>query len=216
MVALAAAAVAGLAFVHRPWPNRLDVLGYRLFPEDSSSRWGHDVVHLGSLRALLIGVAVVFVIGLTRDWVRAFACAAAPIVAVLVVQDLAKPLVGRHLGLGGPSSFPSGTVAAVASLATALVLVVPAVIRPVLALAGAAVVAAACAGVVILRWHYPTDALGGVLVGTGAVLTVDALFHLPWAVANGIRPGRAGRSAPSAGPSANRTPVAPGRRPRLA
>jgi membrane-associated phospholipid phosphatase len=192
--ALASAAVAGLAFVHRPWPNRLDVLGYRLLPADATSPWAHHVVMLGSLTALVIGVAAVAVVGLVRDWVRGFACAVALVLAVLIVQDLAKPLVGRHLGLTGPSSFPSGTVAAVAALATAATLVVPNLLRPAVALVGAVATAAACAAVVVLRWHYPTDALGGVAVGVGAVLTVDALLHLPWALANRVRSGRPTRS----------------------
>ena len=209
VAALGVAAVAGLAFVHRPWPNRLDVLGYRLFPADGSSRWAHDAVHLGSLSALLIGVAAVFVVGFARDWVRAVACAVSPVIAVLVVQDLAKPLVGRHLGLNGPSSFPSGTVAAVSALATAAVLVVPMLVRPVLALIGVAATLAVCAAVIVLRWHYPTDALGGVAVGVGAVLTVDALFHLPWALANRFGSARTTAS------SRAQTPVRTSHRPRL-
>ncbi len=205
--ALGVAAVAGLAFVHRPWPNRLDVLGFRLLPADSASRWAHDAVSLGSFTALLVGVAAVLVLGAARDWVRALACVVAPVVAVLIVQDLAKPLVGRHLGLGGPSSFPSGTVAAVAALATAFTLVLPWVVRPLAAVVGAGATVAACVGVVVLRWHYPTDALGGVAVGVGAVLTIDALAHLPWALANRVGSARSTRSRPV---------VHPGQRARLA
>jgi membrane-associated phospholipid phosphatase len=190
--ALAGAAVAGLAFVHRPWPNRLDVWGYALFPADPASRWAHDLVAAGSLAALVVGVAAVFAVALLRDWVRALACATAPVVAVLIVQDLAKPLVGRHLGISGAASYPSGTVAAVAALMTAAVLVAPRLARPPVAVAGAAVTAGVCAAVVVLRWHYPTDALGGVAVGVGAVLAVDALAHLPWALA-GLRHGRGSR-----------------------
>jgi membrane-associated phospholipid phosphatase len=190
--ALAAAAVAGLAFVHRPWPNRLDVWGYAVLPADPASHWAHDLVAAGSLVALIGGVAAVFAVAILRDWVRAVACATAPVLAVLIVQDLAKPLVGRHLGITGSASYPSGTVAAVAALMTAAVLVTPKVARPLVAMAGAAVTAGVCAAVVVLRWHYPTDALGGVAVGVGAVLVLDALAHLPWAVA-GLRHGRGSR-----------------------
>jgi membrane-associated phospholipid phosphatase len=192
--------VAGLVFVHRPWPNRLDVLGYRALPADSGSRWAHDFAHLGSLTALLIGVVVVFAVGVTRDWVRAVACAAAPVIAVLIVQDLAKPLVGRHIGLTGGSSYPSGTVAAVAALAMAATLVTPTVVRPLTALAGAVAVVGAGAAVIVLRWHYPTDTLGGVGVGLGSVLLIDGLFHLPWAVAAMVRPVRSARPTPSRRP----------------
>ena len=79
-----------------------------------------------------------------------------------------------------------------AALATAFTLVLPRVLRPLAAVVGAGATLAACVGVVVLRWHYPTDALGGVAVGVGAVLTVDALCHLPWALAGRFRSARSG------------------------
>ncbi len=190
-ILVAGAASAGLAFVHRPWPNRLDAWGYQVVPVDTHAHWALDAVRLGSVTALLVGVAAVFLIGMAQDWVRALACASAPLIAVFIVQDLAKPLVGRHLGLNSASSYPSGTVAAVAALATAATLVVPRLVRPVIAVVGGIAVVTTCAAVIALRWHYPTDALGGVAVGVGAVLAVDALLHLPWAIAHQLRPGRA-------------------------
>jgi len=202
--ALTMAAVAGLAFVHRPWPNRLDVWGDAVLPANPTSPWANHLVAAGSLVALVGGVAAVFAIGMLRDWVRAVACAAAPVLAVLIVQDLAKPLVGRHLGITGAASYPSGTVAAVAALMTAAALVTPAAVRPLVVVAGAALIAGVCAAVVVLRWHYPTDALGGVAVGVGAVLALDALAHLPWAVGALRRGGGSPRQ------------IGPGRRPRWA
>ncbi len=55
-----------------------------------------------------------------------------------------------------------------------------------------------------LRWHYPTDALGGALLGVGIVLLVDGLAHLDrvvgWAHPGPggwrRRPGRAPVDAP--------------------
>ncbi len=190
---LGLSALAGYAFVHRPWPNRLDVWGYRALPADSASRWAHDLVTLGSLTALVAGVVIVFAIGLLRDWVRAIACASAPLVAVLVVQDLAKPLVGRHIGIAGGTSYPSGTVAAVAALATAFTLVMPRLLRPAMAVVAAVATIGVSMAVVVLRWHYPTDALGGIGVGVGSVLVVDGLLHVPWAIAARFRSSRSGR-----------------------
>jgi membrane-associated phospholipid phosphatase len=142
---------------------------------------------------------VVLVIGVFRDWVRAVACAIAPVLAVLIVQDLAKPLVGRHSGITGAASYPSGTVAAAAALMTALTLVVPPLVRPVVAVVGAAITVGVCAAVIVLRWHFPTDALGGVAVGLGAVLTVDALFRAPRVLAHAVSGHRSDRRVRSSG-----------------
>lgn len=169
---LGAAALAGLVFVRRPWPNRLDAVGLRLLPPNSASRWAADVAHLGSSYVLIAGVAVLCVVAaVQRNWIRALSCLVAPLAAVLIVQTVAKPLVGRQIE--GTLSYPSGTVTAVAALAAAAFLVVPRVAKPVVAVAGGIIVVAVCAAVVVLRWHFPTDALGGVCVGTGAVLAVD-------------------------------------------
>ncbi|HEX4245680.1 MAG TPA: hypothetical protein VHY77_08940 [Acidimicrobiales bacterium] len=46
----------------------------------------------------------------------------------------------------------------------------------------AAPVVGISAAVVVLRWHYPTDALGGACVGIGAVFFLDGLAHLPWVI----------------------------------
>lgn len=174
---LGAATLAGLVFVHRPWPNRVDAIGFRLLTADLSSRWASDVAHLGSLTVLIAGAAVLCVVAaISRNWMRALSCLIAPIAAVLIVQTVAKPLVGRHLGGSTALSYPSGTVTAVAALSAAAFLVVPRFAKPLVAVAGGVVVVAVCAAVVVLRWHYPTDALGGVCVGAGAVFAVDGLL----------------------------------------
>jgi membrane-associated phospholipid phosphatase len=174
---LAGAAVAGLVVVRRPWPNRFDAWGYRVLPADPGATWAHAFVGLGSVSALLGGVLVVFLVGVLRDWVRAVACAIAPVLAVLIVQDIAKPLVDRHSVLSGGLSYPSGTVAAVAALATAFTLVMPARMRLPAAVLGFVAIVGTSAAVVVLRWHYPTDALGGAAVGVGSVLALDALMR---------------------------------------
>ncbi len=173
---LGAATLAGLVFVHRPWPNRVDAIGFRLLPADLPSRWAAGLAHLGSLTVLIAGTAVLCVVAaMSRNWMRALSCLIAPIAAVLIVQTVAKPLIGRHFE-GTSLSYPSGTVTAVAALAAAAFLVAPRFAKPLMAVAGGVVVVAVCAAVVVLRWHYPTDALGGVCVGAGAVFAVDGLL----------------------------------------
>jgi membrane-associated phospholipid phosphatase len=195
MVLLGLAALAGLAFIHRPWSNRLDVWGDHLLPANLSSRWAHDFAILGSMKVLIAGVLLVFLVGVLRDPVRAIACAIAPVMAVLIVQEIAKPLVDRHNVLSAGLSYPSGTVTAVAALATALTLVMPAKTRFPVAMFSLLAVVGTCAAVVVLRWHYPTDALGGVAVGVGMVLVVDAVLRIPGAIGEFIGSAGAGTSA---------------------
>ncbi|MGO9584102.1 MAG: phosphatase PAP2 family protein [Acidimicrobiales bacterium] len=176
---LGAAALAGLLLAKRPGPNRVDAAGYFYVPSDPGSHLASELVKIGSLPVLIAGVAVIFAVAVARDWARALACAAAPIIAVEVVEHIAKPMVGRQLG-SGSFTYPSGTVAVVAALAAAVFLVSPRLLRPLSALVGALVVAGVGWAVLVLRWHYPTDVLGGVWVGAGAVFFIDALVHLPW------------------------------------
>jgi membrane-associated phospholipid phosphatase len=133
---LGAAALAGLLLAKRPGPNRVDAAGYFYVPSDPSSHLANELVKIGSLPVLLVGIGLIFAVTIFRDWVRAFACAAAPIVAVEVVEHIAKPMVGREIGAGS-FTYPSGTVAAVAALATAVLIVSPRLLRPLSALAGA-------------------------------------------------------------------------------
>ena len=95
------------------------------------------------------------------------------IAAVLIVQTV-LPLVGRHIE--GPSFVPGRNSHRCSCAAAAAFLVVPWFARPLVAVTGGVVVVAVCAAVVVLRWHYPTDALGGVCVGAGAVFAVDGLL----------------------------------------
>jgi membrane-associated phospholipid phosphatase len=172
---LGAATLAGLVFVRRPWPNRVDAIGLRLLPADPASGWAADVAHLASVTGLIVAVTALCAVAvMSRNWMRAVSSLIAPIAAVLIVQTVAKPLVGRQLE--GTLSYPSGTVTAAAALAAAAFLLVPRFAKPLVAVAGAVVVAAVCAAVVTLRWHYPTDAFGGLCVGVGVVFVVDGLL----------------------------------------
>ena len=178
---LGVAALAGLLLAKRPGPNRVDAAGYFYVPADSSSHLANELVKIGSLSVLAVGVCVVFVLAIFRDWVRAIACAMVPLIAVEIVEHVAKPMVGREIGVGG-FTYPSGTVTSAAALAAALFLVSPRLLRPLSTLAGSTAVAAVSASVLILRWHYPTDVLGGICIGVGTVFFVDAVAHLPWIV----------------------------------
>jgi membrane-associated phospholipid phosphatase len=176
---LGGATLAGIAFVHRPNENRLDAFGFNALPADPNSHVFHEIALLGSLPALIIGIVLAIALSIWRDRARTAACAIGPIVAVLITEQVAKPLVGRTVTTAGGYSYPSGTVTAAAALATVVMLASPTLFRPLAAVLGAGVIAVVSAAVIAMRWHFPTDALGGACVGTGSVFTLDALFHIP-------------------------------------
>jgi membrane-associated phospholipid phosphatase len=178
-VLLTGAAIAGYALIRRPWANRLDHAGSAAFPLDPGAVLYRRIVEIGSLPFLLGGIALAIVLSIWRDWPRAVACVLGPLAAVITTEQVAKPLVGRHLSEFGGDSYPSGTVTAAAALVTVVTLAVPLLLRPVVGLGGLGVIGAVSVAVVVLGWHYPTDAIGGALVGVGSVLTLDALVHVP-------------------------------------
>jgi undecaprenyl-diphosphatase len=178
---LGGAAVAGYALTRRPGRNRIDVAGFAAFPANPTSAVYHRIAEIGSLPFLLGGIALAIALSIWRDWPRAVACAIGPVAAVVTTEQVAKPLVARHLLAG--NSYPSGTVTAAAALVTVITLAVPMILRPVVGLGGLGVIAAVSVAVVGMQWHYPTDAFGGACVGVGAVLTLDAIAHVPRCVA---------------------------------
>jgi len=177
VVLLGLAALGGFLLASRPGPNRLDATTY-LFSNVSKST-AKELVKLGSAEVLVAGVVVILFVGLFTDWVRAIACAVAPLAAVFVVEHIAKPAVGRHIALD-EFTYPSGTVTVTAALAVAAFLVTPGLFRILVALVGVAAVIGVSVGVLALRWHYPTDVVGAICVGAGAVFFIDAVAHLPW------------------------------------
>jgi membrane-associated phospholipid phosphatase len=130
------------------------------------------LVNLGDLIPLLILLATVCAIGLRAGRRREVLAALAVVAGANLTTQLLKATLehARHkafehgIELPWPNSFPSGHTTAAASIAVALVLVVPAAHRLTAALLGAALTAVVGLAVVILGWHYPSDVLGGLLV----------------------------------------------------
>src|SRR4051794_26351138 len=90
----------------------------------------------------------------------------------------------------GPNSFPSGHTAAAASVAFALILVLPAAVRGIVAQVGAAYVTVIAIATVWAEWHRPSDTVAAMLL----VLAWAAL------VAFGIRLFRHRAAGPAARP----------------
>ena len=109
-----------------------------------------------------------------RDRRRALACLAGPGLAV-GLAELLKIMVGRRFEHA--LCWPSGTTAAVTAVVTVVVLVTRGAGRAAAVVIGSAVVILEAVALVAFRWHYLSDVLGGVVLGVGSVLLVDALFH---------------------------------------
>ena len=180
---LACVAVAAAYFVAHPGPTPLDRLGSDVVPVRHNGGVLVSVTRLGSPAVLLAGAVGGGLCGLRRGRARALALLAGPLLAAVVCDWILKPVVGRRFE--GALSFPSGTVAVVAALATVGVIVTPPVWRWATGVVGGVVTAAMILSVVALRWHYPTDALVGLVTGVGVVLLVDAVVR----AADGAPPG---------------------------
>lgn len=173
---LSLAALGGFVFAYRPRPIWADRIGVRLLPAQAHAGWAVAVAHLDSTPVLVIGiVGLVITASRSRDRMRTMACVLGPMAAIVVTELIAKPLVGRNFE--GVLTYPSGTVTAVAALAAGAFIVAPRKTKPVVGAVGLAVVVTVCAAVVVLRWHYPTDAVGGACVGIGVVFALDGALH---------------------------------------
>jgi membrane-associated phospholipid phosphatase len=172
------AAIMGLLIAHHQASDVIDAWGLVLLPARPDSITYHDVAQLASAPALVVGIVGAALLTVRRDPRRAAACVAGPLLAILVTEHVVKPLVARQLVMGN-DSYPSGTITAVAAVAVAVVLVTRRPARPIVAVVAAGTIAAICIAVVGMRWHYPTDALGGVCIGAGTMLVVDAALHVP-------------------------------------
>ena len=159
-----------------PSPNQLDLWGFTALPAEFHDRALLDVAELRALPVLLLGSVLAALCVVGRDRWRAAACLLGPALAVVLVEWLAKPLVGRRYG--GVLDFPSGSVTVVASLATAWVIAVPRRLRWVMTAVGAVAVTVMSVAVIRLRWHYPTDALAAAVFGAGVVLALDGVLQV--------------------------------------
>jgi membrane-associated phospholipid phosphatase len=87
------------------------------------------------------------------------------VLKVLLAHPRYQPVLGEHQL--SSIAFPSGHATAAASIAIAFAFVAPPRARPAVVAAGACMVTAVGCSVLVLRWHFPSDVLGGILVACG-------------------------------------------------
>ena len=137
-----------------------------------------DAPPVGLFALLLAGIAlargrprsalfVVVLIGLTS------------VSSQLLKQLLAYPRDLESTGLAfiSPAAFPSGHATAAMSLAIALVVVMPARLRPAAAVVGGLFTLAISYSIVAMGWHFPSDVAGGYLLAMGWALVLMAAMR---------------------------------------
>ena len=171
-----------VAMAH-PAPNALDRWGFATFPREPRSALLIRISDFGSPPVLILAALAAGLVALRSDRVRALSCVLGPAIVAFSVEFVIKPIVGRHFE--AVLTYPSGTVADLAAVATAWAIAVPRWLRWPVVVAGAGATAAMMVAVVGLRWHYPSDAVGGAVLGVAIVLFIDGALHL-W-LGNGRR-----------------------------
>lgn len=130
-------------------------------------------VSLGAILTVAVGCVAIAILR------RRFALAVGAIAIIggsnVTTQVLKDVLDRPNLGLGVHNSLPSGHTTVVVSAVAALLLVLPAVMRPVMAVIGAAAIGLTGLSTVVAGWHRPADVIAALLVvlaWTGAVSAV--------------------------------------------
>jgi membrane-associated phospholipid phosphatase len=130
----------------------------------------------------LAGLALVVVALLRGRWATAallpVLLAGTGLTTQLLKHAIAQPRVVDWLGTEqiSASAWPSGHATAAMALALAAVLVAPRRARPVVAVLGGAYALVAGTAIIALRWHFPSDVLGGYLVAAAWALGVTAVL----------------------------------------
>jgi membrane-associated phospholipid phosphatase len=139
------------------------------------------VLNATTLTSLVLVCLIAAAVGVARKRIDLAIAAAVLVLAGNATTQLLKDWLPRPTldGLTYPNSLPSGHTTAAASVAFALVIVLPAALRGPAALAGAGYTAAIAIGSVWARWHRPSDIIAALLVvlawGALAVLGVRLL-----------------------------------------
>lgn len=157
-------------------PLRSDIAVAGRLRRDSNGAAVREIAAIGSeLPVLASVVALVAWAASRRDWRAAAVALIGPPTALFLTEYVLKPLIDRESATGA-WLYPSGHATIVAALATTAVLFVYRYIgqRPALLWSPVAIVVigAVSLAVVVLRWHYVTDSVGGVCLGIGVVFLV--------------------------------------------
>jgi membrane-associated phospholipid phosphatase len=181
-------------FAHSSTPNRVDsAVDSRVAGRLAAhARLLSVAVRLGSPAVVVGGSMALGVLCLAARWGRGalFALVAAP-AAGAIAEIVLKPAVDRTHNFDS-LLFPSGHTTGAFALALTVVILLlptqstrllPAVGRLLVATAALAVAGVVAVAVVVLGWHYATDAVGGAVTALTVVVAVAAVLDVTtWAL----------------------------------
>jgi membrane-associated phospholipid phosphatase len=129
---------------------------------------GEPVLDTVSVTFVVVGLAAAMAIAVVRRrWGLAVQVGFLVVGANVTTQAVKHVLLGRENLIGGwtaENSLPSGHTTVAASVAAALLLVVPRAARPLVAVLGGAYTAAIGVSTLVGQWHRPSDVVAAVLV----------------------------------------------------
>lgn len=183
---LLALLLTGLAITLLPAVRWHDILALRDFSTlatPSARGWENLVAEIVDTGPAFFLGAVIIATALARRRVRVALLATAIMIGASASTELIKALlaVPRHSPILDPQqvplhSWPSGHSTAIMAIALSAVIVAPRRWRPAVAATGALLALGVAFSVLALKWHFPSDVIGGYLMaGTWACFGVAAL-----------------------------------------
>jgi membrane-associated phospholipid phosphatase len=188
LASAAALALLAWATYELSWFRHRDAVALAHLSADRLGRLGDvagPIADLGDplpqVLLLLGGIVVALVAGRRRAALAgAVLVLGADLTTAVLKQALAAPRLDAVLGWAqvGENSFPSGHATAAFAMAAAWLVFVPARWRPLTAAVGLLLASAVAAAVVVLRYHFPSDVVGGLLVAAMWTFGVCAVLAL--------------------------------------
>ncbi len=180
LLCLLTTALLALALAHSRAPLGFEEPAFRwLGPASARGTWA-ELADLLAAPAVGAALAVSFVFGFVRRaFLRVAVYAALSAAALIISEQVAKPLVQRTLDT--ELTFPSGHVTAVSATALAMWLALYPLLgkrgRNITLVLGVAWTLLMSLAVVGARWHTPLDAVGSILLSVGIVTAGAAVFE---------------------------------------
>jgi membrane-associated phospholipid phosphatase len=155
------------------WADAAALHGFTRLQTTRVAPWANDVAHLADAGPYAVLAAAVVLMAFKARGPRVAAVIPLILLGANALTQFLKPALAaprpylEFVDEVDAASWPSGHSTAAMALALCAVLAAPAGWRAAIAIAGAVYAVAIAYAVVLLSWHFPSDALGGFAVAGG-------------------------------------------------